>query len=54
MSLLTDAPKPGYHGNDGYRRNTPELRSKPSSFDCEGIGSSMPIKKFHYDKIIIR
>ncbi len=29
-------PKPGYHGENGYRRNTPSLRYKPSPFDIEG------------------
>jgi len=29
-------PKNGYHGENGYRRNTPNLRYKPSPFDIEG------------------
>lgn len=35
-SVPVNKPFPGYNGEDGYRRNTPELRAKPSPFDCEG------------------
>ena len=36
LSVPTTAPKVGYHGEEGYRRNTPDLRDKRSVFDYEG------------------
>lgn len=35
-SVPTDPPKDGYHGKEGYRRNTPDLRRRQSVFDYEG------------------
>jgi hypothetical protein len=37
LSVPTSPLKQGYHGSEGYRRNTPNLRMKPSVFDYEGI-----------------
>ena len=34
--MPTDPSKTGYHGEEGYRRNTPDLREKRSVFDYEG------------------
>ena len=36
LTVPTAPPKVGYHGDEGYRRNTPELRSQRSVFDYEG------------------
>jgi len=36
LSVPTSPPKVGYHGEEGYRRNTPDLRNKRSVFDYEG------------------
>lgn len=36
LSIPTAAPTQGYHGEEGYRRNTPDLRLKRSVFDYEG------------------
>lgn len=36
LSVKTDPPNIGYHGEDGYRRNTPDLRRRKSVFDDEG------------------
>lgn len=35
-SVPTDPSKDGYHGKDGFRRNTPDLRRRRSVFDYEG------------------
>ena len=35
-TVPTDPTKPGYHGEEGYRKNTPDLRRKQSVFDYEG------------------
>ena len=37
LTVPTDPSKDGYNGPDGYRRNTFDLRQKPSVFDYEGI-----------------
>lgn len=34
--MPTAPSKIGYHGEEGYRRNTPDLRLKRSVFDYEG------------------
>lgn len=36
MTVPTAAPKQGYHGDEGYRRNTPDLRLKRSVFEDKG------------------
>lgn len=36
-TVPTVPPKPGYHGDEGYRKNTPDLRRRNSVFDYEGI-----------------
>ena len=36
LSVKTGPPNIGYHGEDGYRRNTPDLRRRKSVFDDEG------------------
>lgn len=36
LTVPTDPSKDGYNGPDGYRRNTFDLRQKPSVFDYEG------------------
>ncbi len=36
QSVPTSPPKVGYHGPEGYRRNTPDLRKQRSVFDYEG------------------
>ena len=36
LSIPTAPPIQGYHGGEGYRRNTPDLRIKPSVFYYEG------------------
>ena len=35
-SVITGPPNIGYHGEGGYRRNTPDLRRRQSVFDDEG------------------
>ena len=34
--MKTGPPNIGYHGENGYRRNTPDLRRRKSVFDDEG------------------
>lgn len=41
LSVKTAPPNIGYHGEDGYRRNTPDLRRRKSVFDDEGKWSCM-------------
>ena len=36
LSVKTGPPNIGYHGEAGYRRNTPDLRRRQSVFDDEG------------------
>ena len=36
LSVPTLQPIQGYHGENGFRRNTPQLRWKNSVFDCDG------------------
>ena len=36
LSAKTGPPNIGYHGEDGYCRNTPDLRGQQSDFDDEG------------------
>ena len=36
ITVPTEPPKTGYHGEEGYRKNTPDLRRRPSVFDYEG------------------
>ncbi len=38
-TVPTDPVKPGYHGEEGYRKNTPDLRRQQSVFDYEGTFS---------------
>lgn len=37
ISVPTVPPVVGYHGPEGYRRNTFDLRQKRSVFDYEGL-----------------
>ena len=36
LSAKTGPPNIGYHGEDGYCRNTPDLRGQQSDFDDKG------------------
>ena len=36
LSVPTDPSMDGYHGPEGYRRNTPDLRKQRSVFDYTG------------------
>ena len=42
-SIPTDTAVVGWNGEDGYRRNTFELRARPSVFDDKGITSNIRV-----------
>ena len=43
-SVPTDPSMDGYHGKEGYRRNTPDLRRRRSVFDYEGVQLIMSVR----------